>query len=85
MPHFVEYLPSVKKQLDVMTGDIKGRISATVDDLEDNPRPPGCKKLKGIDDTYRIRVGDYRIVYEIHDTVLIVLVIRIAHRGKVYR
>ena len=84
MPYSVEYLPSAKKQLDALTGDIHGRISAAIDDLGDNPRPPGCKKLKGRDE-YRIRIGDYRVIYEIHDAVLLVLVVRVAHRSGVYR
>ena len=84
MPYSVEYLPSAQKQLDALTGDIHGHISAAVDDLEDNPRPLGCKKLKGRDE-YRIRVGDYRVVYEIYDDVLIVLIVRIAHRREVYK
>ena len=80
-----KYEPSAQKQLDALKGDIHGRIVKAVRKLKDNPRPVGCKKLKGLDDTYRIRVGDYRIVYEIHDDVLIVLVIRIAHRREAYR
>jgi len=85
MPYSVEYLPSARKQLDALTEDIHGRISAAIDDLEENPRPPGCKKLKGRDNEYRISVGDYRVIYEIRDAVLIVLVVKVAHRGKVYR
>jgi mRNA interferase RelE/StbE len=53
--------------------------------LADDPRPHGAKKLVGADRTYRIRVGDYRIVYEIGDEVLVVLVIRVAHRREAYR
>jgi mRNA interferase RelE/StbE len=52
--------------------------------LASTPRPPGCKKLKGGDDEWRIRVGDYRIVYEIDDTARAVDVTRIAHRREVY-
>jgi mRNA interferase RelE/StbE len=49
------------------------------------PRPAGCRKLTGADDAYRIRVGEYRIVYQIADKVLIVHIIRVAHRKDVYR
>ncbi len=52
--------------------------------LEENPRPPGVKKLRGRENEWRIRVGDYRIVYEIHDRILLVIVIRIRHRSKAY-
>ena len=85
MAHSAKYKTSARKELDALPGNVQVRISAAVDDLEDNPRPPGCIKLKGRDE-YRIRVGDYRVIYEIHDTVLIVLVVKVAHRGnKVYR
>ena len=85
MAHSAEYKTSARKELDALPGNVQVRISAAVDDLEDNPRPPGCKKLKGRDNEYRIRVGDYRIVYEVHDAVLIVLVIGFGHRSGVYR
>ena len=53
--------------------------------MADNPRPQGSKKLGGEDGLYRIRVGDYRIVYAIRDDILVVLVVRIGHRSEVYR
>ena len=56
-----------------------------IDQLAENPRPQGCKKLKGDDNLWRVRAGDYRIVFSIHDDLLLVLVIRIAHRREVYR
>jgi mRNA interferase RelE/StbE len=61
------------------------RVAARIDALAENPRPPGVEKLEGADDLYRIRAGDYRIVYRIEDERLIVLVIRIGHRREVYR
>jgi mRNA interferase RelE/StbE len=53
--------------------------------LSADPRPPGCKKLVGVDKEYRIRIGDYRVVYQIRTNVLMVFVIRIGHRGNIYR
>ena len=61
------------------------RIVAGIEALELDARPSGCKKLVGSDHTYRLRVGDYRVVYNIHDDTLIVLVVRIRHRRDVYR
>ncbi|MGH9245256.1 MAG: type II toxin-antitoxin system RelE family toxin [Acidimicrobiales bacterium] len=61
------------------------RVRAAIDLLVDNPRPPGCVALAGEDRGYRVRVGDYRIVYEIFDDRLVVHVIRIGHRRDVYR
>ena len=54
-------------------------------ELESNPRPSGCKKLTGAKNSYRIRSGDYRIIYSIFDDVLIIDVIKIGHRKEIYR
>ena len=60
------------------------RIADRLAALAENPRPAGCIKLAGME-AYRIRVGDYRIVYEIEDRVLLVTVIDVGHRREVYR
>lgn len=60
-------------------------IVAAIETLESDPRPAGSKKLVGSDHTYRLRVGDYRVVYDTHDAMLIILVVRIRHRRDVYR
>ena len=60
------------------------RIVPRLEALEFVPRPPGCKKLKGGHNEWRIRIGDYRAVYEIDDTALTVDVTRIAHRSGAY-
>ena len=60
------------------------KINSAIDAFADNPRPPGYKKLKNRD-AYRIRVGNYRIIYEINDKQVTVLVIRIRHGREVYR
>ena len=64
---------------------LAARLVEAMRGLANNPRPPGCDKLAGLDDLYRIRVGDYRIVYQIQDAVLLVLVVKIGHRREVYR
>ena len=61
------------------------RESEALDLLADNPRPPNCVAMQGEDSVYRVRVGDYRIVYEVLDAVLLVHVVRIGHRREVYR
>lgn len=60
------------------------RIARKIDGLAENPRPSGCRKLAGSEDVYRIRSGDYRVIYEIQDDVLVVLVILIRRRDRVY-
>jgi mRNA interferase RelE/StbE len=63
---------------------LRGRIAAAIDGLAETPRGPGAAKLAGRDD-YRIRVGEYRIVYAVDDEERLVLIARIAHRRDVYR
>ena len=75
---------SPQKFLDVLHGDIYTRIISALYALADDPRPHGVKKLKGYRDYWRIRVGDYRIIYTIQDDRLLVVVIRIGHRREVY-
>jgi mRNA interferase RelE/StbE len=75
---------SVQKELDRLSDEIANRVLARLTELEINPRPPDLKKLKGRS-AWRIRVGDYRVIYEIHDRELQVLVITVGHRREVYR
>jgi mRNA interferase RelE/StbE len=75
---------SAQKDLDRLPGQISGRILVALGGLETRPRPVGCKKLRG-ENAWRIRVGDYRVVYEIHDKVLQVIVVTVGHRREVYR
>ncbi len=75
---------SAEKELDALPSKVIARILPRLESLASSPRPPGCKKLKGGDNEWRIRVGDYRVVYEIDDTGKTVDVTRIAHRREVY-
>ena len=61
------------------------RIRAALDLLADNPRPPNCVAMQGEDSVSRVRVGDYRIVYEVLEAVLLVHAVRIGHRREIYR
>jgi mRNA interferase RelE/StbE len=61
------------------------RVRAAIDLLADNPRPPGCVALAGEPHAYRVRTGDYRIVYEVFDDRLLVQVVRAGHRRDIYR
>lgn len=75
---------SAEKELYRLPKKAIARIVTRLDQLEFAPRPPGCKKLKGGDYEWRIRVGDYRIVYVIDDSAKTIDVTRIAHRRDVY-
>jgi mRNA interferase RelE/StbE len=80
----VEIKPSARKELEALPNHVLPRVVRKIQSLSDNPRPAGCKKLKGYKDLWRIRVGDWRVVYIIDDAVRIVSVTRIAHRREVY-
>jgi mRNA interferase RelE/StbE len=75
---------SAQKELDRLPAEMSGRILAALAELETQPRPAGCKKLRG-ENAWRIRVGNYRVIYEIHDKVLQVIVVTVGHRREVYR
>ena len=75
---------SVQKELDRLPDEITNRILARLSALETIPRPADVKKLKGRD-AWRIRVGDYRVIYEINDRVSQIIVITVGHRREVYR
>ena len=86
MPRYAVYFkPSADRQLAKLPRDDQRRIVTAVEALADDPRPPGAVKITGDGNLWRIRVGDYRIVYEIHNDRLVVLVLRVAHRKDVYR
>ena len=68
-----------------LSSGIHDRVIASIQALATNPRPPGCRKLAGSKHDWRIRVGDYRVVYEIADEIRVVRVNRVRHRREVYR
>ena len=77
--------PKAEKQLDELPTPLRRRITEAIEGLESNPRPHGVKKLTGAENLWRIRVGDYRIVYTIEDDRLIVLVVKVGHRREICR
>lgn len=81
----VEVTKSANKDLRGIDRQWIPKIFAAIESLQTDPRPTGCKKLVGSQHTYRIRVGDYRVIYDIQDDVLVVLVVKIRHRKDVYR
>ncbi len=75
----------MQKQLDALPDDVYERIAVKIQQLAEDPRPDGVVKMKGFDNEYRIRIGDYRIRYEINDKELIILLLHCKHRKDVYR
>jgi mRNA interferase RelE/StbE len=85
MAYAVQITPGAEREFSKLAHEIQLRIRPRIDALANDPRPTGAKKLKGREDLWRIRVGDYRVVYELHDRILYVLVVRVAHRREIYR
>jgi mRNA interferase RelE/StbE len=82
--YFVAIKPSAKRELEDLADRVLGRVVSKIESLANSPRPTKCKKLKGHKDHWRIRVGDWRVVYMIDDAAKLVHVTRIAHRREVY-
>lgn len=85
MAYAVEFAPAAEREFRKLAREIQLRLRPRIDALADDPRPAGARKLKGRDDLWRVRAGDYRIVYEIRSEILVVLVVHVAHRREVYR
>jgi mRNA interferase RelE/StbE len=81
----VGFTGAALKQIEKLPLRVRQRIIGSIEKLSEEPRPPTAGKLSGHEDIYRIRVGDYRVVYEIEDEGLVVLVLRVAHRKDAYR
>jgi mRNA interferase RelE/StbE len=80
----IELKVSARKELERLPAKLIQRIFPKLEGLASEPRPAGCKKLKGGQREWRIRIGDYRVVYAIDDEKLLVSVMRIRHRSEVY-
>jgi mRNA interferase RelE/StbE len=80
----IDIKPSARRELDNLSDSLIARLVPKIEGLAANPRPSGCRKLRGYKDLWRIRVGDYRVVYIIDDDRKMVSVTRIAHRRDVY-
>lgn len=85
MRYRIEFTRRAEKDLEGLPTDVQARIIKKIGVLADNPRPHGVEKLAGDEGFYRIRVGDYRVIYEIQDDILLVLVLRLGNRRDIYR
>jgi mRNA interferase RelE/StbE len=83
--HRIAFTPAARRQLASLDPPPRRRIARRIEVLGTDPRPPGAEMLKGGEGELRIRVGDWRVIYVVHDDELLVLVIKIGHRGDIYR
>ena len=84
MNYEIKFLHGAVKQLELLPNRDYLAVKSKIISLSQNPRPDGCSKLKGREG-YRVRQGNYRIIYDIFDDILIVRIVRIGHRKEVYR
>lgn len=85
MTYEVEISEAAKDFLKTISKADAKRIGKKIDNLVENPRPNGVEKLSGEENIYRIRSGDYRVIYQIEDKILYILVLKVGHRKEVYR
>ena len=84
MNYVVNLSPAAARQLRKFDPRTRRRLQAVIELLANEPRPPAATRLVGGAGEWRVRTGDYRVIYEIHDAELLVLVLRMAHRREIY-
>ena len=85
MAYSLHIRPAARRQIKKLDRSMQARIIRRLEQLAEDPRPPGTTKLTAQDNLFRIREGDYRIIYQIQDKALIVLIAKVAHRADAYR
>ncbi|PAX60704.1 type II toxin-antitoxin system RelE family toxin [Brunnivagina elsteri] len=85
MSYEVEITPAARRQIKKLPNDIQKQVVEQLEELAFEPRPDGVKKLAGSDDLYRVRLGKYRIIYEIQDGLLLITVVKVKNRSDVYK
>jgi mRNA interferase RelE/StbE len=81
----IEWKQSAIKELKKLQKKTISKIIQTIETLPDNPHPPGSRKLHGAEYTYRLRAGDYRIIYSVYSDIVTIEIVRIGHRKEIYR
>ena len=85
MSYQIDIAPAAQRDVKRLPSEVVRKVDTTMLELEQTPRPHGCTKLEGSEDEYRVRVGDYRILYVIDDKAKLVTIARVRHRRDAYR
>ena len=85
MAYAIQFKPAALRQLEKLSRPMRNRIAAKIESLRHDPFPAGCKKLSGLTDAWRVRVSDYRVIYQVQQGILLILVLTVGHRREVYR
>ena len=81
----ITFARSARRELEALEAQLVARLWARIQALRDQPRPPGCRKVQGEESVWRIRIGDYRVLYEINDASRIIDIAAVRHRRDAYR
>ena len=85
MPYSIRFTPRALRDFSALDRTVRQRLQLHIDRLAENPFPLGAKKLHAEEPFYRIRVGDYRVIYQVEAHQLVIIVVKIGHRREVYR
>jgi mRNA interferase RelE/StbE len=85
MEYQLTFLPAALRSIKKLPLQVVEKLKPHLEQLSKNPRPLGCKKLKGQTELWRVRAGDYRIIYQIDDGKLVILVVAVGHRKDIYQ
>jgi mRNA interferase RelE/StbE len=85
MKYQIKILSKARRSIKKLPKSIQNELKNTIRSLAENPRPLGVKKLAGNYNLYRVRLGDYRVIYEIQDEVLLIIIVLAGHRKEIYR
>lgn len=84
MNYSLEFRPAALRELKKLPREVSNHLHVIFEKLKENPRPPGCLKMKGDTGFWRVRSGNYRVVYDIQDSKLVVLIVDVGHRKDIY-
>ena len=86
MPEYtIKFAQSARKELERLSTNLANRVFPKIESLARNPRSPGCRKLQGFENLWCIRIGDYRVIYQVLDGEMVVDIIAVRHRSQAYR
>jgi mRNA interferase RelE/StbE len=85
MKYRIEFSPTAESQFKKLPKEVQTRLKHRIDTLAENPFPRGVKKLSAEENFYRLRIGDYRIIYQVKGKALLILILKLGHRKNVYR
>jgi mRNA interferase RelE/StbE len=85
MRYRIEFSPTAERQFKKLSKEVQIRLKHRIDILPENPFPRGVKKLSAEENIYRLRIGNYRIIYQVQGKALLILILKLGHRKNVYR